>query len=117
MKSHYLDYLPIYFQAALGKSPIISGVDILPTAMFISAGALVAGATTQILNKYRPQNALGWVFILVGFGILSLLKADSSMGQWVGYQIIVAAGFGLLVSLYKQYLLYYQPLQLKPCEM
>ncbi|THH00042.1 hypothetical protein EW026_g2413 [Hermanssonia centrifuga] len=89
-------YLPIYFQAALGKSPIISGVDILPTAMFISAGALVAGATTQILNKYRPQNALGWVFILVGFGILSLLKADSSMGQWVGYQIIVAAGFGLL---------------------
>ena len=52
----------------------------------------------NVQNKYRPANLLGWVVTTVGFGLLSLLKADSTTGQWVGYQIFAAIGTGMIVS-------------------
>ncbi|OBZ72796.1 putative transporter C3H1.06c [Grifola frondosa] len=91
-------YLPVYFQASLGASPVQSAVDMLATALCISAFALMAGIVVSVTKKYRPVNGLAWVLIIIGFGLLSLLRADSSVGQWVGYQIVAAAGIGILVS-------------------
>ncbi|KAH8103096.1 iron permease [Cristinia sonorae] len=91
-------YLPVYFQASLGAGPIRSGVDMFPTALVISPFAVLAGVSTQVFGKYRPANVVGWVLLTVGVGVLSLLKADSSTGQWVGYQIIAAAGQGMLYT-------------------
>lgn len=51
------------------------------------------------MGKYRPVNYVGWAITIIGFGLLSLLKYDSTTGQWVGYQILVAVGIGLLVRL------------------
>ena len=93
-----LDYLPVFFQASLGASPIRSGVDMLPTSVVIAPFALIAGIMVQIMNKYRPANYIGWVVMIIGFGIMTLLRADSTTGQWVGYQILVGAGAGFLVS-------------------
>ena len=39
------------------------------------------------------------MLIVAGFGIATLFKADSSTSQWVGYQVVIAAGLGLIVSL------------------
>jgi len=52
----------------------------------------------KVQNKYRPANLLGWVVTIIGFGLLSLLKADSTTGQWVGYQIVASMGTGMIVS-------------------
>ncbi len=38
---------------------------------------------------------------MIGFGCLSLLKADTSTGKWVGYQLIVSAGSGLVVCAFQ----------------
>ncbi|THH32797.1 hypothetical protein EUX98_g1387 [Antrodiella citrinella] len=89
-------YMPVYFQACLGRTPILSGVDMFPTALLISPFAMIAGIGTQVSGKYRPANFAGWILIVVGLGVMSLLKADSSTGKWVGYQMIAAAGLGLL---------------------
>ncbi|KAJ7595480.1 iron permease [Mycena floridula] len=91
-------YLPIYFQASFGASPIRSGVDMLPTAFFIAPFAIVAGAMTQISHRYRPANYFGWGLSMVGFVLLSLLRTDSSTGSWVGYQIVAGAGTGFLYA-------------------
>ncbi|EMD39089.1 hypothetical protein CERSUDRAFT_104356 [Gelatoporia subvermispora B] len=91
-------YLPVYFQACLGASPIRSGVDMLATALVIAPFALLCGVVVKSTKKYRPTNYLGWVLSVVGFGVLSLLKADSSTGKWVGYQFLVSAGQGLIFS-------------------
>ncbi|TCD71948.1 hypothetical protein EIP91_000080 [Steccherinum ochraceum] len=91
-------YLPVYFQACKGDGPIRSGVVMLPTAFIISPFAIIAGISVKVLGKYRPANMVGWVLIVLGFGVLSLLELDSSMGRWVGYQVIVAAGLGLIYS-------------------
>jgi hypothetical protein len=100
----FVDYLPVYFQAVKGASPIRSAVDMLPTALVIAPFATVCGIVVQVTNKYRPSNFTGWVLIVVGFGILTLLQADSSTGQWVGYQLVVSAGIGIMVGYdYTQY--------------
>jgi len=91
-------YLPVYLQACLGDSPIRSGVDMLPSALIIAPFALLAGIIVQIQHKYIPSNAAGWVLSMVGFGLLSLLKAESPMSKWVGYQFVAAAGTGMIFS-------------------
>jgi hypothetical protein len=92
------DYLPVYFQACFGASPIRSGVDMLGTALIVAPFALVCGIMVQVMNRYIPANTIGWVLTIVGFGLLSMLKADASTGQWVGFQIVAAAGTGMIVS-------------------
>ncbi|TCD64696.1 hypothetical protein EIP91_003770 [Steccherinum ochraceum] len=89
-------YLPIYFQAVRGDSPIIAGINMFPTALIIAPFAVLSGVSIAVLKKYIPANIAGWILIIVGFGIMSLLKADSTTGKWVGYQLVAAAGFGFL---------------------
>ncbi|EMD39201.1 hypothetical protein CERSUDRAFT_112880 [Gelatoporia subvermispora B] len=91
-------YLPVFFQACLGASPIRSGVDMLATALVVAPFALVCGAMVQIMKKYRPANATGWLLTIIGFGLLTLLKATSNIGQWVGYQLVAAAGTGMIFA-------------------
>ncbi|KAE9383729.1 iron permease [Gymnopus androsaceus JB14] len=89
-------FIPTYFQACFSASPIRSGVDILGTALIIAPFALISGVMTQALSRYMPANIIGWVLLLVGFGLLSTLKADSSAGKWIGYQIVNGAGSGFI---------------------
>ncbi|KIJ30066.1 hypothetical protein M422DRAFT_268422 [Sphaerobolus stellatus SS14] len=91
-------YLPVYFQAALLSSPLRSAVQMLSTAVIIAPLAFVAGATVQVTKRYIPVNIIGWIITIVGFGVLSLLTATSVTAQWVGYQIIVSAGVGMLFT-------------------
>ncbi|CAL1715143.1 unnamed protein product [Somion occarium] len=91
-----LYYLPIFFQACLGASPIRSGVDMLATSLVIAPFGLFAGIMVQVQGKYRPANYVGWILSIIGFGILTLLRADSTTGQWVGFQILVSAGVGMI---------------------
>ncbi len=81
----------------MGAPPIRSGVDMLATALVMAPFALICGMSIKILNKYRPANLVGWVLTIIGFGLLSLLKADSPTKNWVGYQFLVSAGTGVIV--------------------
>ena len=92
------DYFPVYFQACLLSSPIASSVKILPTAIVSSSFSLLSGIMIKKMNKYRPANYFGWTLTIVGFGLLTTLKADSGAGMWGGYQALQAAGSGTIVS-------------------
>ena len=91
-----LDYLPVYFQASLGASAVGSGVDMFALCLTIPPFAIFTGLSVQILNRYRPQNYVGWILIIVGFGILSLLDEKSSRAMYIGSQIPVAVGLGIV---------------------
>jgi hypothetical protein len=97
--SYAPDYMPVYFQAVLGSSPIHSGVQILGIALSISPFSLLSGIFVQKTKKYRLPNTVGWVVSIIAFGVFTLLKADSTEGEWVGYQIVMALGLGLIVSI------------------
>ncbi|KAM5536101.1 hypothetical protein V8D89_010200 [Ganoderma adspersum] len=91
-------YLPVYFQACLGSTPLRSSVQILPTTLTISPFAFGAGAGIQFSGKYRWASVLAWSLLLIGFGLFSTLDTRSSTGDWAGYQVVTAAGIGLLFT-------------------
>ena len=70
----------------------------LGTAMIIAPFALVAGITVQVMKKYRPINAIGWMVTVIGFGLLSMLKSEGAVATWVGYQVVASIGTGVIVS-------------------
>ena len=90
------DYLPVYFQAVQGASPIRSGIDFLGMVMFITPSCMVVGASVQIANRYRPQNYIGWILTVIGFGILTLLDTDSSKAKYIGCQVVLGIGLGII---------------------
>ncbi|KAJ6551925.1 MFS general substrate transporter [Mycena capillaripes] len=91
-------YLPVFFQACFGASPIRSAVDSLPGSLITTPFALSAGIIITITKKYRPVNWIGWAFTILGYGLTSTLREDSAVGKWVGYQIVGAVGIGLIFS-------------------
>ncbi|KAJ7087266.1 major facilitator superfamily domain-containing protein [Mycena belliarum] len=91
-------YLPVFFQACFGASPIRSAVDFLPGALVVAPFALTTGIVVTITKQYRIVNWVGWVISIVGFGLYTLLRQDASVAQWVGFQVVVSIGMGILYA-------------------
>ncbi|KAL7279419.1 hypothetical protein ACG7TL_007261 [Trametes sanguinea] len=91
-----LFYLPVYFQACMGASPVSSSVKVLPTTIICSPMAIIFGIVVKKVQKYRAVNVIGWAFIMVGFGLFTLLKADSPTAVWACFEVITGTGMGIL---------------------
>ncbi|KAI0326040.1 iron permease [Cubamyces sp. BRFM 1775] len=89
-------YLPVYFQATKGASAVGSGVDLFPLCLTIPAFAIATGLSVQIVDRYRPQNYIGWAFIIIGFGVLSILDEKSSRAAYIGSQVPLGVGLGII---------------------
>ncbi|CAG8957636.1 hypothetical protein HYFRA_00010503 [Hymenoscyphus fraxineus] len=91
-------FLPIYFQAVKGVSPLNSGVYYLPFALaIIPFGGLGAAFVTKT-GKYIPLHYAGFALSAIGTGLLSTLDASSSAGSWIGFQILASGGSGLIFA-------------------
>ncbi|KAJ8486838.1 hypothetical protein ONZ51_g4577 [Trametes cubensis] len=91
-----LYYLPVYFQASKGASAIGSGVDMIVFCCTIPVFAIVGGVSVQIIKRYRPQNYIGWALMIAGFGVLSILDERSSRAEYIGCQVPLAIGLGIV---------------------
>ncbi|EJU06531.1 iron permease [Dacryopinax primogenitus] len=89
-------YMPVFFQACFGASPIQAGVDTFGLAFTIAPAALVGGVSAVLTKRYVPQNWIGWILLTIGTGILSLLRVDTPTASWVGFEILTAVGLGLI---------------------
>ena len=90
------DYLPVYFQASKGASAIGSGVDMFAFCLTIPAFAIATGLSVEVVGLYRPQNYLGWAFLLIGFGLLTRLDQESSRAAYIASQAPLGVGIGVL---------------------
>lgn len=81
----------------MNASPIRSSINLFAVALVCSPFSLIGGVLVKALNKYRPANYIGWALTMIGVGLLSLLTADSPTAAWAGYQVISAAGIGIIV--------------------
>jgi Major Facilitator Superfamily len=91
-------YLPIYFQAVLGTSPLGSGVDILPLNVFLIPFAILAGGLLTKFGKYRPIYLTGFAFMAIGVGLFSILTSSSHRAAWLCFQILAALGLGFVMT-------------------
>jgi MFS family permease len=91
-------YIPLWFQAIKGTTPVKSGVDTIPLVLGLVVMSIFSGVAVQKLGYYTPFLYLGTIFMSVGAGLMTTLKADSSHSKWIGYQAILGMGVGLALQ-------------------
>ncbi|KAI0058831.1 iron permease [Artomyces pyxidatus] len=91
-----LYYLPVYYQAVQLASPIGSSVDDLGMSFTVAPAAILCGASIQVLRRYRLQNYIGWIFMIVGLWMLTLLDTESSRAKYIGFPTILTVGTGMI---------------------
>lgn len=87
-------FLPLYFQAVLGASPILSGVYTFPFVLSLSFVSAVVGVLIKKTGQYLPPIWFGMFVMTLGFGVYIDLKAYPSWSRIIIYQIIAGIGVG-----------------------
>jgi MFS family permease len=89
-------FLPIHFQAVKGQSPINSSIDTLPTFAGGLLSALLGCILLSKIGRYKPLHFAASIPMIVAFGLLSIMNADTHPAAWAWFQLICAAGSGLM---------------------
>ncbi|KAL7942077.1 MFS general substrate transporter [Trichoderma barbatum] len=89
-------FLPIYFQAIKGLSPLRSGINTLPNVAGGLVFAVLGGVVLSKFGRYKPLHLVGFAVTTASFGLLSILDANSSDAAWVCIQLLNALGSGML---------------------
>ena len=59
---------------------------------------MIGGVLVSVVGYYTPFMIGGMFIFTIGMGLLSTLKVDTSIGLWVGYQIIPGLGVGICLQ-------------------
>lgn len=87
-------YLPLYFQAVLGASPLLSGVYLLPFAISLSLVSAATGIFIKKTGKYLPPIWFGMFVLILGFGLFLDLDVTADWPKIILYQIVAGIGVG-----------------------
>lgn len=91
-------FLPVFFQSILLSSPTRSGVQFLPTAIVVIPFAVIAGGLVTSTGRYKPLCIIGFSLQSLSVGLFTTLNSSSSTAKWAIFQIISAAGIGLVTT-------------------
>ncbi|KAK7212277.1 hypothetical protein V2G26_019455 [Clonostachys chloroleuca] len=91
-------YLPLYFQAVLLSSPLMSGVYLLPFIVSSSVAAALTGAYIQWSGRYLPPIFCGLVCTTLGVGLMIDIGVEAHWGKLIAYQLVGGAGFGMNIE-------------------
>lgn len=91
-----LYYMPLYFEAVKGMDPILAGVSMFPWTFTVAPASVVTGIVITVSGRYLWAHRLGWLLATLGFGILILLKPETSTVSWVFLNLVGGLGTGIL---------------------
>lgn len=92
-------YLPIWFQAVQGVTPIVSGVRYLPSVLSDVLTSIIGGGVVMHVGWYNPFYIFGVAILAIGSGLLSTLTPTTDAGKWIGYQILTGCGYSFMVTM------------------
>lgn len=98
-------FLPLWFQAVKGDDPGESAVHLLPSLGITILGLIFFGSLVRKSRYIPPWAIFGSLVGGIGCGLCTTLKPDSSVGQWIGFQVISSVGRGIalqVVSYHRQ---------------
>ncbi|KAG5981452.1 hypothetical protein E4U55_002918 [Claviceps digitariae] len=87
-------WLPLYFQAVLGASSLLSGVYILPYVFSLSFTSALCGILIKRVGNYKVLIILGLAIMTLGFGLFIDLGDDRNWAKIIVFQIITGIGVG-----------------------
>lgn len=91
-----LFYMPLYYEAVKGYTPIISGVALFPATLTVAPAAIVVGILVTLTGRYRWAIWIGWAFATLGTGLQVLMGVNTSMPAWIFINLIPGIGTGML---------------------
>jgi hypothetical protein len=86
--------LPLYFQAVLGYSPIMSGVLLLAMVLPLSFASMTSGIMIRKKGNYLIPIWFGLFFQTLGFGLFIDLNANPGLAKIIIFQILAGIGTG-----------------------
>ncbi|OTA70417.1 MFS general substrate transporter [Hypoxylon sp. EC38] len=94
-----LNYLPIYFAFNRGLSPLAAAVRLLPFIGVFIFTIILCGGLLPAVRFYKPFFIAGSALLLIGGGLLQTLNTGTSQAAVMGFEVVVAAGLGILWQL------------------
>ncbi|KAI4229445.1 MAG: hypothetical protein LQ349_006398 [Xanthoria aureola] len=91
-----LYYLPLYYEAVKGFSPIVSGVALFPETFTVAPASVAVGILITVTGRYRWAIWGGWVLTVLGTGLLYLLDVDTPTASWIFINLVGGLGMGML---------------------
>ncbi|KAJ5152743.1 uncharacterized protein N7482_009221 [Penicillium canariense] len=89
-------YIPTWFQAIKGDSPVDAGLSFLPFILGLMTAATIGGFVTQKIGYYVPTMICACVLSSVGTGLLtSSFQPSTDRPHWIGLQVLCGFGVGL----------------------
>ena len=108
-------YIPLYFQAIRDTTATLSAVNTLPLTLSVTISAIAGGFLLSLVGYFTPIMVLGAASVAIGMGLLSTLKVNSTIGEWLSYQIIAGMGAGLTAQVFNLLIKLTVRPQLLPC--
>lgn len=91
-------FLPLYYEAVKGYTPIIAGVGAFPESFTVAPASVVTGIAITITGRYRWGIWSGWLLTTLGCGLLVLLDVNTSVPSWIFLNVVPGLGTGILFS-------------------
>jgi hypothetical protein len=89
-----VDWYAVFFEACKDKSPSGAGIDLFGLSYSSSLIGIVAGIAVKKTGNYTIPTYIGWALLVAGAGLLTTLRADSSIAKSVGFQLVIGVGGG-----------------------
>ncbi|PHH63316.1 hypothetical protein CDD81_6090 [Ophiocordyceps australis] len=87
-------WLPLYFQAVVGATSLLSGVYLLPFVLSLSITSTLSGIIIKKTGNYKVPIMAGLLLMTLGFGLFIDLGDDKSWAKIIIFQIIAGIGVG-----------------------
>jgi len=91
-------YLPLYLQDVRGASPTMSGLQLLPLMGGVLTSSIGSGRLITKMGRYKMFPIIGLILTSLGFGLMSLIKADTSFLALAGAMIVIGLGMGCIMQ-------------------
>ena len=91
-------YLPTFIQTVNGVSATASGLLLLPFVAGMLVGTIGSGRVITAIGRYKIFPIVGTAIATIGYGLLSLMDADSSRVANGFYMSVVGLGIGLTMQ-------------------
>ncbi|RHZ58263.1 hypothetical protein CDV55_103096 [Aspergillus turcosus] len=92
-------YLPIWFQAIKGASPVQSGIMCLPLMLSMVLFSFVTGGGVTALGKFLPFFYAATVLSTIAAGLMTTFTVTTGHSKWIGYQVLLGSGVGMGIQL------------------
>jgi hypothetical protein len=91
-----LYYIPLFFQFTKGDSALEAAVRLLPFIIFLIVFVMLAGGSLPVVGRYSLYYVIGGAIILIGGSLMFTVKQSTNIGRIYGFEILIAAGCGLV---------------------